>query len=70
MKDIKKILLTGASGGIGRAICNKFKDNNYSLILTATSEEKIINLKTIYGENHHYFKVNLSDSENLQDFFP
>ena len=68
MNDIKKILLTGASGGIGRAICNKFKNNNYSLILTATSEEKIINLKKIYGRNHYYFKVDLSDSENLQDF--
>ena len=66
MNTINKIFITGASGGIGSAICEKFKNKNFTLILTSSSEEKILNLKKIYGENHFYYKINLTDSENLQ----
>ena len=66
MNTNNKIFITGASGGIGSAICQKFKNKNYTLILTSTSEEKILNLKKIYGDNHFYYKINLADSENLQ----
>ena len=67
MSDIKKIFITGASGGIGTAICNKFQNNKFSLVLTSSSEEKIDILKKKYGNNHFYYKVDLSDSENLQN---
>ena len=36
----KKIFITGASGGIGDAVCNKFKNDN-KLILTSSSDENI-----------------------------
>ena len=58
-KIIKKVFITGASGGIGSAICEKFISNNYILILTSSSEDKLINLKKNYGNNHFYYKVNL-----------
>ena len=67
MSDIKKIFITGASGGIGTAICDKFQNNKFTLVLTSSSEEKIENLKKKYGNNHFYYKVDLSDSENLQN---
>ncbi len=67
MNEIKKILITGASGGIGSAISNKFKSKNFSMILTSSSDEKLENLKKIYGENNYYYKVDLLDSANLQD---
>ena len=67
MSDIKKIFITGAAGGIGTAICNKFQNKKFSLVLTSSSEEKIDNLKNKYGNNHFYYKVDLSDSENLQN---
>ena len=41
MNEIKKIFITGASGGIGSAICKKFINKNYTLVLTASSNEKI-----------------------------
>ena len=66
MANIKKIFLTGASGGIGSEICSKFLKNNYTLVLTASSDEKIVNLKNQYGNNHYYYKTDLSNSENLQ----
>ena len=37
----KKIFITGASGGIGLSICEKFKKKEYQLILTSSSKEKI-----------------------------
>ena len=67
MNKINKIFITGASGGIGTAICNKFKSKNYTLILTSTSEEKIEKLKSIYGNDQFYYKVNLSNPENLDN---
>ena len=67
MSDIKKIFITGASGGIGTAICDKFQNNKFTLVLTSSSEEKIENLKKKYGNNHFYYKVDLSDAEDLQN---
>ena len=66
MTNKKKIFVTGASGGIGSAICNKFNNKDYTLILTSSSEEKIIQLQNTYGNQHHYYKVDLSKSDNLQ----
>ena len=67
MSEIKKVLITGASGGIGSAICNKFKSNNFSLVLTSSSDKNIENLKNIYGTDQYYYKVDLSDSDILQN---
>ena len=38
----KNVLVTGATGGIGEAICNKLK-KNYNLILVSRNKEKLIN---------------------------
>tara|TARA_B100001057_G_scaffold497926_1_gene603431 strand:- start:880 stop:1611 length:732 start_codon:yes stop_codon:yes gene_type:complete len=66
MKNLNKIFITGASGGIGSAICEKFKNKDYTLVLTATSNEKIQKLKNLYGNDNYYYKVDLSDFDNLQ----
>ena len=66
MSNIKKIFLTGASGGIGSAICNKFKNKGYKLVLTSSSDEKIENFKNIYGNDQYYYKADLSNASNLQ----
>ena len=61
MNANKKIFITGASGGIGSAICEKFADNNFILILTSSSDNKILQLKKKYGDKHHYYKIDLSN---------
>ena len=66
MNNEKKILVTGASGGIGQAICEKFEKDEYILILTASSEDKINFLKKKFGKKHFYYQVDISDSKNLQ----
>ena len=67
MTNLKKIFITGGTGGIGSAICNNFLEKNYTLVLTSSSKEKIKNLKEKYGRNHFYYKVDLSVSDNLQE---
>jgi len=66
MNENKKIFITGASGGIGSAICEKFLKNKFTLVLTSSSDEKINNLKEKYGNNHFFYKVDLSDEKKLQ----
>ena len=64
---MSKIFITGASGGIGSAISEKFLDNNFTLVLTSSSDEKLKNLKKKYGDEHHYYKVDISQPQNLQN---
>ncbi len=66
MSENKKIFITGASGGIGKAICEKFNNKKFTLVLTSSSDEKILKLKQKYGNDHYYYKVNFSDADDLQ----
>ena len=52
---MKKILITGASGGIGSSISDKFLKNEYEMILTSSSETTLNQLKQKYGNNNHYY---------------
>ncbi len=63
----KKILLTGATGGLGSSIADKFRDNDYQLILTTSSSEKLNSLKEIYGDKHFYYKLDLSSTDDLEN---
>lgn len=66
---MKTVLITGASGGIGKAIAKVFYQNNYIVIGTYLNDQaSIIDLKNSLGENFYYFKCDLSDftqCENL-----
>ena len=63
---IKKVFITGASGGIGTSICNKFLTKNYTLVLTSSSEDKLKLLKDTYGNNHFYYKIDMLEPINLK----
>ena len=62
----KKVFITGSSGGIGSALCKKFIDHDCRLILTSSSLEKLEKLKLVYGNNHFYYNLNLSETNELQ----
>ena len=44
LKD-KKILITGATGGIGNSLVEKFNNLGSKILATGTNEEKLNNLK-------------------------
>lgn len=66
MINKKKVLITGGSGGIGSAICEKFFSNDYELLLTSSSQKNLQILKEKYGNKHFYYELNFLDIENLK----
>ena len=63
-----KVLVTGASSGIGRDIAREFAKRNYDLILVARNVERLEalkeELKNEYKVNVEYLSVDLSKREN------
>ena len=60
---MKKILITGASGGIGSSIANKFLKNEYKMILTSSSDTTLNKLRQKYGNNHHYYILDFKNPD-------
>ena len=62
----KKVLITGASGGIGISICEKFLEKNYTLILTSSSIDKIKILEDKFGKDHFFYEVDISNTDDIK----
>ena len=60
---MKKILITGASGGIGSSIADKFLKKKYEMILTSSSDNSLNKLKEKYGNNHHYYILDFNNPD-------
>ena len=65
----KKVLITGSTGGIGRAIAESFSKNGAIVGLSGTKEEKLKELASqIKGETHS-FPCDLSDCTQVENLF-
>ena len=64
----QKVLIVGATGGIGRCLAISLYKKGYRCILTGRDEKKIRNLSKI-TENAPYFICDLQDSENIAGLF-
>ena len=62
----KKVLITGASGGIGKAISEKFINLGCSIIFTSSSKNKLIDLRSSYGDSHAYYLMDLIDPDSIK----
>lgn len=63
----KRILVTGASGGIGSAVCRMLDGFGASLYLLDYSEEQLKELKnSLFGSNHQILTVDLSAVDSLE----
>jgi len=58
---MKKIFITGASGGIGSSIADKFLEDNNVMILTSSSTQNLDKLKDKYGKNNFYYPLDFND---------
>ncbi len=63
----KKVLITGATGGIGDSLIKKFSDLGSEILATGTNEEKLNNLKKNY-KNIHVEKFRLDEHNKIEEF--
>ena len=64
-KEKKKILITGASRGLGKDIALKSKENGYIVLGTSTSE---VGAQALEKEGIHGLVLNLNDSKSVKEF--
>ena len=63
----KKVIITGATGGIGNSLVKKFTDNGSIVLATGTKEEKLNNLKNKFS-SILIEKFNLDEHKNIESF--
>jgi 3-oxoacyl-[acyl-carrier protein] reductase len=66
LKD-KNIIVTGASGGIGNAIIEKFIETGANILATGTRVEKLEELKNKYSQIK-ILKFDISQSDKIDEF--
>ena len=69
MTDLKKknVVITGASGGIGNSIIEKFNEAGANIIASGTKIEKLEELKNKF-KNIKILKFDISQSEKIEEF--
>ena len=63
----KKVLITGATGGIGNSLVKKFNSLGSSIIATGTNEDKLSSLKKEFSEIY-IEKFKLDEHEKIEEF--
>ena len=63
----KKILITGATGGIGNSLVERFYNLEANIFATGTNAEKLNNLKKKYN-NIHIEQFKLNEHEKIEGF--
>ena len=63
----KKIIITGATGGIGNSLVEKFNSLGAKIIASGTNEEKLENLKKKFPKIH-VEKFRLDEHDKIEEF--
>ena len=63
---MKTVLVTGASRGIGNAIAQEFKKNNFSVIGTATSKSEV---EALTEQNIKAYVLDLNSRDSINEFW-
>ncbi len=63
----KKVIITGATGGIGNSILNSFVEHKARVLATGTNEEKLKSLKSTYSDIHTK-KFDISKHDDIETF--
>ena len=63
----KKVIITGATGGIGNSLVEKFNILGATIMATGTNEDKLNSLKKKY-QNINIKKFKLDEHDKIEDF--
>ena len=63
----KKVLITGATGGIGNCLVDKFNNFDCQIVATGTNQSKLQKLKEKFP-NIHILSFKLNEHENIEKF--
>ena len=63
----KKVIITGATGGIGNSLVEKFNNLGATIMATGTNEDKLKSLKKKY-QNINTEKFKLDEHDKIEDF--
>ena len=66
MSDMKTALVTGASRGIGKAIAEKLKTDNYKVLGTATSDSGV---DTLNNNDIEGYLLDLNSKDSIENFW-
>ena len=67
MKFMKNVLITGATGGIGKSLVSKFNKNGFNVCATGTNTEKLSELDRKYGKNIKCIRCDLSNENEVEN---
>jgi hypothetical protein len=67
---MKKVLITGATSGMGKMLAEKFVSEKYFLVLVGRDSTRIDELRKLFKgkENISIFKLDLSNQKDLESF--
>ncbi len=63
----KKVIITGATGGIGNSLVKKFTERGSKVLATGTKEDKLDKLKKEFSDVY-IEKFNLGEHKNIESF--
>ena len=63
----KKVLITGATGGIGNSLVKKFSEGQSKILATGTNEEKLTKIKNEFKDIQTE-KFNLAEHSKIESF--
>ena len=64
---MKNVLITGATGGIGKSLVSKFHKNGFNVCATGTNTEKLCELDKKYGKNIKCIRCDLSNETEIKE---
>ena len=66
---MKRILITGATGGIGSELVKLYTSNNYFVFAFGTNAEKLEHLKDKYEDKIKVFSCDMKNQRNIKSIF-